>query len=135
MSPNTLTTFLAALASSALLLANPTAANGCYTGGELYSQVGTASQVNDAITTACDTLATEYLAGASLTTCIDFADTGNRIDFAVSNKLDVSQTLANDDCVAAMTIEVKACSHGSVQVHGDFTFTDDPNAGPCLVGS
>jgi hypothetical protein len=34
-------------------------------------------------------------------------------------------------CIAAMTIEFDACSHGSEQDHGNFHYTLDPNAGAC----
>ena len=103
---------------------------GCYTSGLSYSSVsGDNSVLASARTDACYSLAGSYSAGGTKTYCSTIGD--NRINWAVTNNAGSELTLSASDCVAAMTIEMNACSMGSVQNHGSFQYKDDPNAGAC----
>ncbi|CAI7618990.1 unnamed protein product [Penicillium glandicola] len=121
---------LAVLGVSALLIATPVSANGCYSGGESWSDVGTNTEIFDAMDSVCDGFAGTFSSGEAKSVCSSFSS-GNRVNWAVTNNQGNSQTLIASDCIAAMTIEINACSHGSLQQHGDFLYQDDPNAGSC----
>ena len=106
-------------------------ANGCFTGGETYAQVSSdPSALASERQTACNVLAGVYEAKDSKPYCSNFPS-GNRINWSATNNQGSPQTLSASDCVAAMTIEMNACSTGSKQQHGPFLYVDDPNAGPC----
>lgn len=107
---------------------------GCFTSGELYGDLTTnGTALEEARTDFCE-LATSsgtYPQGASESGCFPFGE--NRLNFMVINNSGTTQTLTMGDCVAALTIEMNACSMGSMQNHGSFQYLDDPNAGACTA--
>jgi hypothetical protein len=123
------TKILAVVGISAFLAVAPVNANGCYSGGESYASVGTDAEIISAATTACNYFAATYVAGEKLTYCSNIGD--NSVNWAVTNQAGSTQTLNAANCLAAMTIEINACSSGSLQTHGTFLYQDDPNAGAC----
>ncbi|KAJ5939709.1 hypothetical protein N7466_002843 [Penicillium verhagenii] len=127
--PPSFTAILTAIGVSALFMANTANANGCYSGGETFSQVASHDDIFNAMDSVCNGFAGTFTSGEEKAACSTFS--GNRINWAVKNNDGSSQTLAASDCIAAMTIEINACSHGSEQDHGDFHYIDDPNAGSC----
>ncbi|PSR82284.1 hypothetical protein BD289DRAFT_507183 [Coniella lustricola] len=142
----------------AVLAALPiVSANGCYGSGDTFAEYGTSDELATAREEACAALvstipkhtelmlnlgeprfnqqsrklqAGEYPAGQTKNYCASNGQAS--INFsATSNSGSTTLTLTADDCVSAMIIEMEACSHGSVQSHGSFTYKDDPNAGSC----
>lgn len=121
---------LAALGISAVLIASPVNANGCYSSGETFSQVATHDDIFSAMNDACNGFAGTFLPGQQKTSCSAFPG-GDRVDWGVTNIEGSSQALDASDCISAMTIEINACSQGSQQDHGSFNYKDDPNSGSC----
>jgi hypothetical protein len=106
-------------------------ANGCFSGGETYNQVGSHSDIVHARHVACNKMSGSFNANQLKIHCASFSKSGNRINFSVKNNLDNSAHLTQNECLAAFTIEMNACDHGSEQDHGSFHYKDDPNAGKC----
>ncbi|EME82887.1 uncharacterized protein MYCFIDRAFT_211186 [Pseudocercospora fijiensis CIRAD86] len=125
LSITTLSAILAALASHPALVA----ANGCYSGGETWGQVADAGTIAAARETFCNNNAGDFAADQTKSSCANF-DSGNSINWSVHIN-GVGTTLLSSDCVAALTIEINACEHGSEQDHGRFHYKADPNAGKC----
>ncbi|KAJ5824527.1 hypothetical protein N7447_006867 [Penicillium robsamsonii] len=121
---------LAILGVSALLIVTPVNANGCYGGGETWGDVADNTDIFNAMNGACASFAGTFSSGQTKSVCSQFPK-GDRANWVVTNNQGDSQTLLASDCVAAMTIEINACSHGSEQQHGDFHYQNDPNAGNC----
>ncbi|KAF9458543.1 hypothetical protein BDZ94DRAFT_83679 [Collybia nuda] len=122
------TTKLAAIA----LLGLTTSVNalGCYGSGLVYGDVSNnAGVIAGARNAACGFFAGSYPQGGVKDYCYTVGS--NRINFEVRNNAGTTQSLSQSDCVAAMTIEMNACSHGSEQNHGSFYYYNDPNAGAC----
>ncbi|ETS79299.1 hypothetical protein PFICI_09152 [Pestalotiopsis fici W106-1] len=115
----------------AIAFVGPSAVNalGCYTSGETYASVGSDADIKSAASSACDAMAGSYEAGGSKSQCSTIGS--NRVNWSVKNNAGNELTLSSADCLAAMTIEINACSMGSVQNHGSFQYQDDPNAGTC----
>jgi hypothetical protein len=125
--------FFLAVAITVLLAAKPTHALGCYTSGLTFGQVSSSHNlIAEARQRACRKFGGKtYPQGGHDSLCVPFTATGNRIDFYVRNNAGTTQFLSYNDCVAALTIEMNACSRGSEQNHGQFFYRDDPNAGHC----
>ncbi|RAK70996.1 uncharacterized protein BO72DRAFT_38441 [Aspergillus fijiensis CBS 313.89] len=127
MSPST----IAYLFSTALAVLTPlAAAKGCYSGGESYSSVATGHEILEEAVNACDILEGIYVSGASRPHCSNF-QSGNRVNWEVTNESGSKAILSSIDCVAALRTEIEACPRGSLQTYGPFLIKYDPNAGAC----
>ena len=109
---------------------------GCYKDGVTWTQLGTAD-ANQRRSDFCTLAAKEYnLDGtrpSKTVHCYNFhVDRTQRADFSVRLTARGSTvSLSKSDCIAALTIEMNACSHGSIQTHGKFEYISDPNDGHC----
>ncbi|KXT17228.1 hypothetical protein AC579_5781 [Pseudocercospora musae] len=112
---------LTALASHSALVA----ANGSFTGGYTWSQVADADTIATARETFCSNSAGNFAADQTKTACADNFNSGNTINWSVHVN-GVGTTLLGSDCDAALTIEIKACGHGSEQDLGRFHYKADP---------
>ncbi|KAL2840393.1 hypothetical protein BJY01DRAFT_250015 [Aspergillus pseudoustus] len=126
ITPRRLLTFIA----TTLIATSPASANGCYSKGETWGDVAGHDEIFNNMNSICNNFAGTFAAGQRKTACTNFGS-GNKIDWVVENNQGDSQTLSASDCVAAMTIEINACAHGSEQQHGSFHYQDDPNGGSC----
>jgi hypothetical protein len=83
----------------------------------------------------CSALPKEYAQGLCKAGCNDNCERKpsgfNRINWEVKLEKGSQKTMTYDICKNAFEKESGACQHGSEQVHDDFWFRIDPNAGSC----
>ena len=124
--------FLSVVAT-VLLSVESAHALGCYTTGLRYGDVSSNNNsIAQARQRACQRFGGKtYSQGGGDSLCVSFPATRNRINFNIRNNAGTARYLSYSDCIAALTIEMNACSRGSEQNHGNFFYRNDPNAGLC----
>ncbi|KAI9733530.1 MAG: hypothetical protein M1834_009097 [Cirrosporium novae-zelandiae] len=105
-------------------------ANGCYTSGLTWSDVGISDSLSAYAKKACNSFKGSFHAKQSKRKCYN-TENGDRVNFVVKNRKGVRNSLTEQDCHKNMLKEMKACDMGSEQDHGEFFYRDDPNGGKC----
>ncbi|KAK7967848.1 uncharacterized protein PG986_002125 [Apiospora aurea] len=107
------------------------AANGCYDGGLVFSDL-----IGGSVDGDINDFSNKYRGSASppnavVTHCYPFPQSGNRLQMSLQNNQGSSQDLRYEDCTRYFGVERTACKHGSEQDHGSFHYYIYPNDGNC----
>ncbi|KAJ5116932.1 hypothetical protein N7456_001280 [Penicillium angulare] len=128
--PPFFTRVIAPLATSSILITPMVAADGCYSGGPTWNGVATSAEITTVLGNVCYGFEGVFISGEEKTVCTPVAS-GGSINWAVKNNEETTRFLSWTDCITNMETEIKNCPYGSVQVHDNFRFKDDPNSESC----